>query len=274
MQTLTEIKAILASRGLRPKHRFGQNFLHDHNVLRALMKAANISAGEVLLEVGPGTGALTDLLVQANAQVIACELDRDLAAFNRERFGARISLIEGDCLAGKHSLNPLLTKAIQGRPFRMIANLPYQAATPLIAILLNDFPNCMGMHVTIQREVAQRLTAVPNTSEMGLLSVMAQFYARIQTVAEIRPGSFWPEPEVTSAIIEITPHQPRPALPQYLHKLLERAFQHRRKQLGSSLSAHFALPAQFDRLRRPETLSVSEWVALANFQSIAPRQNS
>ena len=267
MQTLTEIKAILASRGLRPKHRFGQNFLHDHNVLRALMKAANISAGEVILEVGPGTGALTDLLVQANAHVIACEMDRDLAAFNRERFGPRITLIEGDCLATKHSLNPLITAAINNRPFRMIANLPYQAATPLIAILLNDFPNCMGMHVTIQREVAQRLTAAPDTSEMGLLSVMAQFYARIHMIAEIRPGSFWPEPEVTSSIIELAPHQPRPALPERLHALLERAFQHRRKQLGSSLATQFQFPADFDRMRRPETLSLQEWIALANFQT-------
>jgi 16S rRNA (adenine1518-N6/adenine1519-N6)-dimethyltransferase len=114
VQTLTEIKAILASRGLRPKHRFGQNFLHDHNVLRLLMKAANISAGEVILEVGPGTGALTDLLVAANAHVIACEMDRDLAAFNRERFQERITLIEGDCLAGKHSLNPDIIAAING----------------------------------------------------------------------------------------------------------------------------------------------------------------
>ena len=114
MQTLTEIKAILASRGLRPKHRFGQNFLHDHNVLRLLMKAANISAGEVILEVGPGTGVLTDLLVAANAHVIACEMDRDLAAFNRERFQERITLIEGDCLASKHSLNPDIIAAING----------------------------------------------------------------------------------------------------------------------------------------------------------------
>ena len=274
MQTLTEIKAILASRGLRPKHRFGQNFLHDHNVLRALMKAANICAGEVILEVGPGTGALTDLLVAANAHVIACEMDRDLAAFNRERFQDQITLIEGDCLATKHSLNPLITAAINGRPFRLIANLPYQAATPLIAILLNDFPHCMGMHITIQREVAQRLTAAPDTSEMGLLSVMAQFYSSIQMVAEIRPGSFWPEPEVTSAIIAVAPHQPRPALPAHLQTLLACAFQHRRKQLGSSLSAQFTLPPDFDRTRRPETLSVQEWIDLAHFQDASRQHHS
>jgi 16S rRNA (adenine1518-N6/adenine1519-N6)-dimethyltransferase len=101
---------------------------------------------------------------------------------------------------------------------------------------------------------------------MGLLSVMAQFYSSIHMVAEIRPGSFWPEPEVTSAIIEITPHQPRPVLPTHLHTILECAFQHRRKQLGSSLSGQFTLPADFDRTRRPETLSVQEWIALAHFQ--------
>ena len=92
-------------------------------------------------------------------------------------------------------------------------------------------------------------------------------YARIHMVAEIRPGSFWPEPEVTSSIIELAPHQPRPALPERLHALLERAFQHRRKQLGSSLASQFQFPADFDRMRRPETLSLQEWIALANFQT-------
>ncbi|MCE9619885.1 MAG: 16S rRNA (adenine(1518)-N(6)/adenine(1519)-N(6))-dimethyltransferase RsmA [Planctomycetes bacterium] len=267
MQTLSEIKGLLLSRGLRPRHRFGQNFLHDHNVLRTLLSAAKIRQGEVILEVGPGTGVLTDLLVEAGAEVIACELDRDLALLMRERFGKRIRLIEGDCLAGKHSLNPEITALIDGRTFRLIANLPYQAATPLIATLMNDFPNCEGMIVTIQREVAQRLAAAPGTHDMGLLSVMAQFYAVIRKVADIRPGSFWPEPEVDSAIIEIAPHKPRPTPPARMHELLECAYQHRRKQLGSSLGDRFRFPEGFDRTRRPETLSVAEWVALANFQT-------
>ncbi len=267
MQTLSEIKGMLAARGLRPRHRFGQNFLHDHNVLRTLMAAAAVRPGEVVLEVGPGTGALTDLLIEAGAHVIACELDRDLAALVRERFGARVTLIEGDCLAGKHALNPAILAALGGRDFRLIANLPYQAATPLIATLLADHAACAGMVVTIQREVAQRLAAAPGTADMGPLSVMTQFLATVAIVAEIRPGSFWPEPEVTSAIVRIDPRQPRPVEPPALRPMIERAFQQRRKQMGTSVGRDFSLPPHFDRTRRPETLTVDEWVALATRQA-------
>ena len=264
MQDLATIKALLDSRGLRPKHRFGQNFLHDAKAMRTLLDASAAQPGEVILEVGPGTGTLTECLLAAGAHVIACELDRDMARLIRDRLGARITLIEGDCLQDKHTLHAEVTRAIAGRPFRLVANLPYAAATPLIATLLESHPECRGIVATIQREVADRLTARPDTSEIGPLTITAQLLARVERVAVLKPGCFWPAPDVTSAIVRLVPHQPRPSLPVRLRAVVDQAFQQRRKQLRNSLGPDFPFPAGLDPMRRPETLSPSEWITLAS----------
>jgi len=263
MQDLTTIKSLLAARGIRPKHRLGQNFLHDHNALRILLAAAMVEPGETILEVGPGTGTLTECLLQAGARVVACELDRDMAAIIRDRLGTRITLVQGDCLADKHHLNPALLAALGSGPFRLVANLPYAAATPLIATLLESHPQCQGIVATIQREVADRLTAQPGTGEIGPLTVMAQLLATVERVALLKPGSFWPPPEVTSAIVHIRPRRPRPDLPPELTGLVERSYQQRRKQLRNTLGPDFPFPEGFDPSRRPETLAPIEWITLA-----------
>jgi 16S rRNA (adenine1518-N6/adenine1519-N6)-dimethyltransferase len=263
MQDLATIKALLDSRDLRPKHRFGQNFLHDAKAMRTLLDAAAVQPGEVILEVGPGTGTLTECLLDAGATVIACELDRDMAALIRDRLGSRLTLIEGDCLQDKHTIHPALLQAIAGHPFRMVANLPYAAATPLIATLLESHPTCGGIIATIQREVADRLNAKPDTSEIGPLTITAQLLATVERVATLKPGCFWPAPDVTSAIIRITPRTPRPTLPANLRTIVDQAFQQRRKQLRNSLGADYPFPAGFDPMRRPETLSPAEWITLS-----------
>lgn len=262
MQDITTIRALLDSRGLRPKHRFGQNFLHDPGAMRTILQAAAVHAGETILEVGPGTGTLTETLLEAGARVVACELDRDMAAIIRDRLGARITLVEGDCLQDKHTLNPDLLQALGG-PFRMVANLPYAAATPLIASLLESHPACGGMVVTIQREVADRLTARPDTSEIGPLTITAQLLATVERITILKPGAFWPAPDVQSAVVRLVPRTPRPALPANLRAIVDRAFQQRRKQLRNSLGADFPFPADFDPMRRPETLDPAEWIRLA-----------
>jgi 16S rRNA (adenine1518-N6/adenine1519-N6)-dimethyltransferase len=205
VQTLSDIRQLLASRGLRPKHRLGQNFLHDHNFIRKLVEAANITPGDLVLEVGPGTGALTDALLAASASVIACEIDRDLAALLRERLGDRITLIEGDCLESARALNPRIAEAINSRGFKLVANLPYQVASPLITTLLIDHPHCVGQFVTIQREVAERLTAPPSTKAYGPLSIIVQSLADVKRFAMLPPTCFWPAPKVESAIVAVTP---------------------------------------------------------------------
>jgi len=262
MQDIATIRALLESRGLRPKHRFGQNFLHDPAAMRAILDAAAIRPGETILEVGPGTGTLTESLLAAGARVVACELDRDMAAIVRARLGDRITLVEADCLSDKHAVNPALLAALAG-PFRMVANLPYAAATPLIANLLEQHPECGGMVVTIQREVADRLTARPDTSDIGPLTILAQLLATIDRVATLKPGAFWPAPDVQSAVVRAVPRTPRPALPPNLRAVVDQAFQQRRKQLRNSLGADYPFPAGFDAMRRPETLAPAEWVALA-----------
>jgi 16S rRNA (adenine1518-N6/adenine1519-N6)-dimethyltransferase len=262
MQDIATIRALLESRGLRPKHRFGQNFLHDPGAMRSILDAASVQPGETILEVGPGTGTLTECLLRAGARVVACELDRDMAAILRDRLGSGITLVEADCLQDKHTLHPELVEALGG-PFRLVANLPYAAATPLIATLLESHPACGGMVVTIQREVADRLTARPDTSEIGPLTITAQLLSSVERVAILKPGCFWPAPEVQSAVVRLLPHRPRPTLPTRLREIVDRGFQQRRKQLRNSLGADFPFPRDFDSMRRPETLDPREWVALA-----------
>ena len=171
MQTLSDIKAILATRGLEPKHRFGQNFLHDQNKLRALVAHSGAVAGDLVLEVGPGTGTLTEALLDAGCEVVACELDGDMAAIIKDRLGSRVTLIHGDYLDGKHAVSSAVLRALAGRPFRLIANLPYGAATPLILNLAAHHPTCLGQFVTVQREVAQRLAAAPGSDAYGAATV-------------------------------------------------------------------------------------------------------
>ncbi len=253
MQTLSEIKALLAGRGIRPKHRFGQNFLHDHNQLRKLVESAAVRPGELVVEVGPGTGTLTETLVEAGAEVIACEIDHDMQAIVRERLGDRVRLIAGDCLDGKHALSAELVDALAGRPFVLVANLPYNAATPLMALLAARHPECRGQFVTVQKEVSDRIRAAPNTRDYGALSVLLQLLCEVREIAVVRPGSFWPAPEVTSAMIALVRRADTPfasgdeiaAFERFTHEL----FSKRRKQLGAILRR--AGLASGDTLRLP-----------------------
>jgi 16S rRNA (adenine1518-N6/adenine1519-N6)-dimethyltransferase len=270
-QTLSEIRAELDARGIRPKHRFGQNFLHDQNQLRKLVSAAAVRPGELVLEVGPGTGTLTETLLDAGAEVVACELDPDMAeivrARNRHRLGpgaGRVTVVEADCLDGKHSLSAQLLGALAGRPFALVANLPYQAATPLMATLLERHPECRGQFVTIQREVADRLTAAPDTDAWGPIGLSMRLLADVSQIAVLSPGCFWPAPKVTSAMVAIVARPgPRPvehwaAFTAFVH----RVFGRRRKQLGAILGRETVAATGIDPMRRPETLTAEEWVRL------------
>jgi 16S rRNA (adenine1518-N6/adenine1519-N6)-dimethyltransferase len=270
-QTLSEIRAELDARGIRPKHRFGQNFLHDQNQLRKLVSAAAVRPGELVLEVGPGTGTLTETLLDAGAEVVACELDPDMAeivrARNRHRLGpgaGQVTVVEADCLDGKHSLSAELLGALAGRPFVLVANLPYQAATPLMATLLERHPECRGQFVTIQREVADRLTAAPDTDAWGPIGLSMRLLAEVSQVAVLSPGCFWPAPKVTSAMVAIVPRPgPRPVEPwTAFTAFVQQVFGRRRKQLGAILGRDAVATTGIDPMRRPETLTPEEWIRL------------
>ncbi|MHC4966559.1 MAG: 16S rRNA (adenine(1518)-N(6)/adenine(1519)-N(6))-dimethyltransferase RsmA [Planctomycetota bacterium] len=249
MQTLSEIRAILAERGLQPRPRLGQHFLHDKNQLRRLVEAAQVKPGDLVLEVGPGTGTLTEALLEAGAEVVACEIDAGLASVIADRLGGRVRLVEGDCLDRGRSLNPALIEALADRPFMLVANLPYQVASTLMGALLVRHPQCRGQFVTIQKEVADRLRARPSTK---------------RRIANVAPSCFWPQPKVTSSMFALRPRADHGLEdPAALSEFVTKLFAARRKQLGTILGrAASTWPEGVTADLRPEALTVEQIVAL------------
>ena len=257
MQTLGEIKSLLHERGLRPRHRFGQNFLHDQNQLRRLVDAAGVATGDVVLEVGPGTGTLTEALLERGATVIAVEIDRDLADLVQARVGEHITLVRGDCLAKGRRLADAVVEAIGGRPFRLVANLPYQVASPLMAELLMHHAACVGQCVTIQREVADRLVAEVGTKGWGPLSIIVQDLATVERIAVLPASCFWPAPKVVSAMVSITPNGSAGDHTDAFGAFVTKLFTTRRKQLGGVLGAAVVERAGIEPKQRCEQLDLA-----------------
>ena len=293
MQTLNDIKSLLAAHGLRPKHRLGQNFLHDQNHMRRIVEHAAIEPGDCVLEVGAGTGSLSEALLDAGARLVAVEIDTDLAPILRDRFapyGDRARLYIGDVLTGKHTLNPDVIGLLQSRPatrnasastapisntqspvpnpFKLIANLPYQIASPLLIDLALDHPAMQNAVVMVQSEVADRLVAAPGSKTYGPLSVLVQAMCEAQRMERLPASCFWPQPRVASAVVRLQ-RRPSPLTddPHRLAQLVQRLFQQRRKQLGSILGRDTAWPAGIDSRDRPERLSVNQLAVLAREQA-------
>ncbi|MBB6428800.1 16S rRNA (adenine(1518)-N(6)/adenine(1519)-N(6))-dimethyltransferase RsmA [Algisphaera agarilytica] len=277
-QTLSEIKTLLAAHGLRPKHKFGQNFLHDGNHMRRIMDAADLQAGDVVLEVGPGTGALTERLLEVGAEVVAVEIDTDLEPVLTHRMaglpdgqGDRFTLVVGDALAGKHTINPAVIEPTMARvassgreSFKLIANLPYHVASPLMANLAVDHPAMSDAVVMIQKEVADRLEAKPGSKAYGPLGILIQTLCEVRTVGTLAPGCFWPPPKVASTVVHLK-RRPQPLTddPKAFSATLKTLFTKRRKQLGSILGRDTELPEGISHDTRPDALTVEQLIALA-----------
>ena len=192
------------------KKSYGQNFLVDQGVLKKIVNAGEIEAGETILEIGPGTGILTEALLNAGAKVIAVEADPELAEVMRKKFGARIELIEGDILnvilSEAKNLRRDPSPAIGGvrmteGGYKLIANIPYNITSSLLENFLAHGPRPTRLVLMVQREVADRLTARPG--EMSVLAVMCQLYAECRKVANVPAGAFRPAPKVDSAIVRL-----------------------------------------------------------------------
>jgi 16S rRNA (adenine1518-N6/adenine1519-N6)-dimethyltransferase len=266
-QSLTDIKQLLAAHGLRPKKKHGQNFLHDGNHMARILEASHLTPGRQVLEVGAGTGALTERLLDAGAHVVAVEIDPDLEPILRERLGAdrgALRLIIGDALEGKHRLNPVVIEALGGRDFTLIANLPYHVASPLLVNLALDHPPMRRAVVMVQKEVADRLAATPaHGKAYGPLGIIIQALFAVRRVGVLSPGCFYPPPSIASAVVALD-RRDEPltddahAFAAFVHKL----FGKRRKQIGAILGRDTPLPAGVCPEARPETLGLEEIAAL------------
>ncbi len=280
MQTLSDIKALLAIHNLAPALALGQNFLIDHNLLTKLIDTASeragLGEGSPVLEIGPGTGVLTEAMLDRQWKVIACELDAGMCRLLRARLAHRIAagdltLIQGDCLANRHALSDDLRAALGDSPFALVANLPYGAASPVMAICAAD-PRCTGQFATIQKEVAERLRAPVGTKDYGELTVMVRAFCDVERIATLRPECFWPRPKVTSEMIALTRlGAPRTRDGAALQAMCHRLFTHRRKQIGAILGRDFPFPEGTDPAARPETLDIEAIDALATIAHSARR---
>lgn len=258
----------------RARKRFGQNFLRDPGVISRIVRAIAPRPGERLVEIGPGQGALTEpLLEAADGHLEVIELDRDLIPGLRVQFFNHPGFVihEGDAL--KFDFRALRGA---GQPLRVVGNLPYNISTPLIAHLLQAGDAIADMHFMLQKEVVERLAAAPGGTDWGRLSVMAQYRCRVESLFVVPPEAFVPRPKVDSAIVRLTPHAelPHPAADEALLFILVReAFGQRRKTLRNNLKGRIdaeSLEALgIDPSRRPQTLTVEEFVRIANHLAAA-----
>jgi len=273
-QTLSDIKGLLAAHGLSPKKRFGQNFLHDGNHMAKIMDAAALRAGDLVLEVGPGTGALTERLLDAGARVVAVEIDADLAPILDARLGhdERFTLHIGDALDGKHAINPTVLALLGDAPHKLIANLPYNVASPLLINLALDHPAMTGAVVMVQREVADRIVAGPaHGKAYGPLGIILQTVFETDRVCVLSPGCFYPPPSIASAVVKLV-RRPTPlcADPPGFAAFVHALFGKRRKQIGAILGPEVVLPGWLDRRTRPEALTVEQLVGLGGLIDWVP----
>ncbi len=279
VQTKREIASLLERAGIRPRKRFGQHFLIDGNLMRRLAASAGFQPDDVVLEVGPGTGGLTDLIVPHVARMICVEIDRDLFAILEDRFGDRgnVTLIQGDVLQGKHRLASSLGEMLRDLGERksgcvkLVANLPYQVATPLVMNLLIDYPQVRRLCFSVQAEVGERITTGSGSKAYGPLSILTQTLCSMETVGKIPPSAFWPVPAVDSVILCLDvrplPFADRDELRRFA-ALVRGAFDHRRKTLRAALGyvledrTREAVCRAVDGARRPESFRIDEWVGI------------
>jgi 16S rRNA (adenine1518-N6/adenine1519-N6)-dimethyltransferase len=282
MQSLTSpkvLKELLERHGFRFSKSLGQNFLIDENILHKIIQGAGITEKDMVLEIGPGVGTMTRALAQKAAAVAAVEIDSALLPILQETLGdfANARVIHGDIL--KLDLTELVQNVFQGKPFKVVANLPYYITTPIIMRFLEEEQPFTSITVMIQKEVAERMAAGPGSKDYGALSVAVQFYTHPRIIGRVPSSVFMPSPKVDSIVISLDKRE-KPAVevnsrPDFF-RIVKAVFSQRRKTLLNTLSAanladiskeelkEKLLSLDINPQRRGETLTLAELAKLSN----------
>jgi 16S rRNA (adenine1518-N6/adenine1519-N6)-dimethyltransferase len=270
-----EIRRILDSLGISPRRRWGQNYLINRGARLKIAGLAEIKPSERIWEIGPGLGAMTDLLVASSGRMILFEIDRHLVNYLKERYAGRpsVTIVPGDVLkTWKRATED------EGRPDKVIGNLPFRSASAILASFIEeglDHP----LIVTVQRELAQRMVSAPRVKDYSSFSVLCQYAYDIRIHGDLNPGSFYPAPRVISTIVTMKPRRERtePLSRDLFFDLVRSSFRSRRKTLGnnltmSSLASRFGRSPlllacrkeSIDTRRRPEELDVNDYIRIAD----------
>ena len=278
-QTKKMLQELLTDRGLKPRHRYGQHFLIDRNLAEKLVAAADLRPSDCVLEVGAGTGSLTALLARSAGAVVAVEIDEHLADIAAERLAtaANVTLVRGDALDSKSVLSGRVVAGVRqasaatAGALKLVANLPYDIATPLLMDILLSGLGFGCLCFTVQTEVADRILAEAGTADYGPVSIITRLLCTGRRICKVPPQAFWPMPKVFSTMVRL---QARPAAdipvshPSSFAAFVRRFFMHRRKTLAHLVKnmddpgclLHAIQHVGLDPTARPETLTVEQWV--------------
>lgn len=261
--------------GHTARKRFGQNFLHDDQIIQSIVAAINPQANDFLIEIGPGLGALTEPVAEQIEHLTVIELDRDLAERLRRHpfLHQKLTVIEQDVM--RFDFQQLAQQS--DKPLRIFGNLPYNISTPLMFHLFQYHDVIQDMHFMLQKEVVNRLCAGPNSKAYGRLTIMAQYFCQVIPVLEVPPSAFKPAPKVDSAVVRLVPHKvlPYPVKDLYwLNRVCTQAFNQRRKTLRNSLmdlfTAEQLVELEIKLTDRAENLTIADYARLANWLADNP----
>lgn len=266
---MTNPKALLDAYEVQPKKSLGQNFLHDPNALEKIVATAELMPHETVVEVGPGTGALTEYLAKAARHVIAIELDTRMQPILEKQLAPYDNVV----LVFEDVLKTDIPHLVGTKDFVVVANVPYYITSAILRHFLEPHRRPRRMVLTVQQEVAERVTAP--TGDLSLLAVSVQFYGKPYIATRLKPAVFWPRPDVDSAVLVIDPYENPPVdvpSPEAFFRVVRAGFGQKRKQLKNAISAGLHLKGEVldeifqqsgvDSRRRAETLTLEEWASL------------
>ncbi len=278
--TVEGTKAVISKYPFAFQKKFGQNFLIDPHVLDKIIRAADITEEDCVIEIGPGIGSVTQQLLEHAGKVISIEIDNQLIPILTEQFGdnEKFKLIHNDVL--KVDLNKLIEEESPNRKIKVVANLPYYITTPIVMALLENGLPIESITVMVQKEVADRLSSLPGTKQYGAISVAVNYFSSPYLVANVPRNCFMPRPNVDSAVIKLTVYDKPPVEAQnvkQMFKIIKAAFLLRRKTLLNTLAAHGELGIEKEKLKmlldesgvgsqtRGETLSIAQFAELSDY---------